>query len=201
MGMRLSASNLFQFFSTISPILLGFFLLMISLFNLNIKGLVYLGGILIGSFIWILLVNLIKFPAFQDRHATCDLIDWPFNQSAFNSPSYTSYFIAFTFIYLFLPMYYSEEINYGVVIFILILFFSDAITKVNKLCTPPSGPMIGGLLGLFLGFGWFSILHSSGHDDLLYFNEMNSNSVVCKRPEKQTFKCAVYKNGKVIKNL
>jgi hypothetical protein len=28
-----------------------------------------------------------------------------------------------------------------------------------------------------------------------------SNNVVCSRPKKQTFKCAVYKNGELIKNL
>ena len=40
-------SNIFKIFSAISPLLLGFFLVMSSLFNKNIKGLVYLSGVLL----------------------------------------------------------------------------------------------------------------------------------------------------------
>ena len=60
MAMQLSFSNLLQFFAAISPILLAFCLVMISLFNSDIKGMVYLGGILIACLINLFILNTLK---------------------------------------------------------------------------------------------------------------------------------------------
>ena len=60
MAMKLNFSNIMQFFAAISPILLVFFLVMISIFNSDIKGMVYLGGILIASLINLLILNSLK---------------------------------------------------------------------------------------------------------------------------------------------
>ena len=49
MGMRLTFTNLLTFFGAVSPALLTFFLLMVSLFNKNAKGFVYIGGILLAT--------------------------------------------------------------------------------------------------------------------------------------------------------
>jgi hypothetical protein len=38
----------------------------------------------------------------------------------------------------------------------------------------------------------------AGLQKYLFFNETVSNKVVCSMPKKQTFKCAVYKNGEMI---
>ena len=62
------------------------------------------------------------------------------------------------------------------------------------------GVVIGALFGLVLGGTWYGIIKASGNPQLLYFEEL-SNGETCSRPSKQTFKCAVYKNGKLIKNL
>ena len=45
MGLSLAPDQLILFFTTISPLLLGFFLVTISIFNQDIKGLIYLGGV------------------------------------------------------------------------------------------------------------------------------------------------------------
>ena len=44
-------------------------------------------------------------------------------------------------------------------------------------------------------------LRSLLFESLLFFNDLTSNNVVCKRPTNQTFKCSVYKNGQVIQDL
>jgi hypothetical protein len=184
MAMQLNFSNMLQFFSTISPILLAFFLVMISLFNTDIKGLVYLGGILIAS-----LINL--FPA-------CNLMDFPLNLNEYISPAFNTMFISFTLMYLYLPMQYISSINYPVLIFICGLLVLDAVTKISRGCTNFSGIALGFLVGSILGIVYFISLWKTGHDDLLFFNAEPSNNVICARPKKQTFKCFVYKNGEVI---
>ena len=59
MAIQFKLSNILQLFSAMSPLLLGFFLVMSSLFNQNLKGIVYLAGVLIASVINIFLMNQI----------------------------------------------------------------------------------------------------------------------------------------------
>lgn len=190
-------SNIFKIFSAISPLLLGFFLVMSSLFNQNIKGLVYLAGVLMASVINIFLMNLFESKRFPDESYTCDIFSLnPY--LPFNSPAPTSLFIGFTIAYLLLPMIYNNQLNYGIVTFLLFLFIIDAFTKIQKRCTSTSGTFMGGLVGLILGASWYMLFHETGYDSLLYFDELLSNKVACARPSKQSFKCSVYKGGELI---
>ena len=60
MGMRLTLTNVLTFFGAISPALLTFFLLMVSLFNQNAKGFVYIGGILVATVLNLLMSNMFQ---------------------------------------------------------------------------------------------------------------------------------------------
>ena len=76
----------------------------------------------------------------------------------------------------------------------------DAVVKVTNKCTTVQGSLVGSLVGTLLGIVWYSILHSAGADSLLYFDEVESNNVVCSKPSTQTFKCSVYKNGQLVQS-
>jgi hypothetical protein len=198
MAMQLSFSNLLQFFAAISPILLAFCLVMISLFNSDIKGLVYLGGILIASLINLFILNTLKIKSETLIPKYCNLIEFPFNLNEYVSPAFNSMFIAFTLAYLYMPMQYISSMNYPVILFITGLLVLDGGTKVMGGCTTFGGVALGTLIGLVLGLLWFIAFYSTNHKDLLYFNAESSNNVVCSRPSKQTFKCRIFKNGEII---
>lgn len=201
MAMQLTITNLIQFFGALSPILIGFFLLGASVLNKDIKGLVYMAGIMFSFVLNTIFMNVIKSPINPERASSmsCNLIDLPF-ANAYSSPAWNSVFIAFTLAYLYLPMNFSGNMNYGVVLSLLTLFGIDAVSKLTNECTNKMGVIIGGLIGLLLGSGWYSIIKGSGNPQLLYFEEL-TNGKACSRPSKQKFKCSVYKNGKLIKNL
>ena len=196
--MQLNFSNLLQFFAAISPILLAFCLVMISIFNSDIKGMVYLGGILIASLINLLILNSLKIKSDKIIPPYCNLIEFPFNLNEYISPAFNSMFIAFTLAYLYMPMQYVSGINYPVLIFITSLLVLDAGTKISGGCTTFGGVMLGSLVGFVLGLLWFIAFYSTGHEDLLFFNAEPSNNVICSRPKKQTFRCKIFKNGEVI---
>lgn len=198
MAMQLNFSNLLQFFAAISPILLAFCLVMISIFNSDIKGMVYLGGILIASLINLLILNSLKIKSDKIIPAFCNLIEFPFNLNEYISPAFNSMFIAFTLAYLYMPMQYISGINYPVLIFITSLLVLDAGTKMTGGCTTFGGVMLGSLIGFVLGLLWFIAFYSTGHEDLLFFNAEPSNNVICSRPKKQTFRCKIFRNGEVI---
>lgn len=198
MGMQLNFSNLLQFFAAISPILLAFCLVMLSIFNSDIKGMVYLGGVLIASLINLFIMNTLKVKSQTLVPPSCNLIDFPFNLNEYVSPAFNSMFIAFTLAYLYLPMQYISGINYPVLMFVTGLLVLDAVTKIMGGCTTFSGVALGGLVGFVLGITWFILFYSTGHNDLLFFNIEASNNVICSRPSKQSFKCRIFRNGELI---
>lgn len=206
MGLQLSVSNIVQLFSLFAPLFLAFFLIMVSVFNQNIKGLIYLGGLLIASVINLGLSKSIftPQPVFENKSLICDLMDmghigmFDLNYSI---PAYNSMFISFTLIYLLMPMISNNNINFYIISMIVTLLVVDAYVKVTNFCTSWLGIGSGIITGIILGGLWFIVLKTSGYESLLFFNDLTSNNVVCKRPENQTFKCSVYKNGQLLGDI
>jgi len=197
MAIAFTLSNILQFFSFISPTLLVFFMFLISLFNQNLKGLVYIAGLLIASVINIIFMNIIGSGRDDNESFSCSLFDIP-NVSQYNSPYPSSLIIAFTLAYISLPMKYNNHMNYVVLVFLLCLLGIDVLTKVQNKCTTYAGSVLGALVGFLLGTIWYVLFYSLGYSSLLYFDELRSDNVQCSMPTKQTFKCSVYKNGELI---
>lgn len=196
-GIQLSFSNMIQLVSALAPLLVGSFFIMLSLLNQNVKGIVYLAGAVLATVLNIFVMNQIGSPVAPDASMLCNLVELPY-LTKFNSPSPSALFIAFTFAYVFLPMRYNNQMNYPVIITLLCLLALDSLSKIKGKCTTAGGSVLGSLLGFVFGALWYSLFHGMGYDSLLYFDEMDSNNVVCSKPSKQTFKCSVYKNGELV---
>ena len=197
MGLQLTFSNIMQLFSLVAPLLLGFFLVMLSIFNQSLKGFVYLAGVLLAIVINIPIMNRIQSPMDPNAPIVCNILEIPF-LNRYTSPSPSTLFIGFTLAYLFLPMKYNNQINYILIASLLCLLALDCVTKVTNKCTSAGGALLGALVGFILGAVWYTLFHMAGYDSLLYFEELQSNNVICARPSKQTFKCSVYKNGQLV---
>ena len=116
-------------------------------------------------------------------------------------PSFNSVIIAYTIAYLIGPMIINNAVNYLLVIFLFVLLLIDSFSRVTHNCTTPMGVVFGVILGLFIGGIYILMLKSSGYDYLLYNDDFISNKVACSKPNKQQFKCAVYKNGELLRNI
>jgi len=201
MTVQLTFSNVIQLFSIFAPLFLGTFLILVSVFNQNIKGLIYLGGVLISSVINYMVSMVIGSEPLDNEGVVCNLVDFPLIPGRYNVPNYNSMFISFTLMYLLLPMLSNNQINFWIVGVIVSIFAVDAYVKLMYFCTVPRGITIGAVVGLSLGAVWYFLLKFNDFESLLFFNDLTSNNVVCKRPKNQTFKCSVYKNGQVIQDL
>jgi hypothetical protein len=200
MAIELTISNIFQFFSAITPFLLVFFMVMISIFNQSLKGLIYLAGILLSMGINIFLMNRLQNEKNPNSSPTCNLFASALT-NRYNVPDINSLLISFTMAYLILPMYYNKQMNYPIITALGSLFAMDGVTRVMNKCTPVLGVVLGGLFGFMLGAGWFSLLDSAKLKNLLYFSEVISNNVVCSKPSESNFVCSVYKDGALVGNL
>lgn len=200
MAMQLNLSNILKLISLVSPFLIIFFLVSASVFNQDIKGVIYIAGILITLFINVLLMNMIKSPVNINRSTTCELFELPFGISSYDIPYSNSVILAFTLAYLMLPMIEQSNVNYMLFGFILFIFLIDGYTKIIDLCTKPLGVFLGGLFGLLFGTAWYYLMKAGGRS-LVFFEELSGNDIKCSKPSKQRFVCNVYKNGELIKRL
>ena len=192
---NISIPDTFKLIGYLSPVFLGVFMLMSSFFNQDLKGLVWL----IGALICCLMIHGIqRMQGFETLHTGQCSNPFISNQK-FNSPSVSSAFILFTLVYLFVPMHTSGSWNFFVVVLLIWFYIMDAMIKLQNLCTPMTGIIVGSLLGSVLGFGYYYLI-STIQPKLLYYTT-SSNKESCSRPAQQTFKCSVYKNGELISTL
>ena len=195
-GMRFDLVDAISGLSLISPFLLAFSMIMISVINTNIKGLVYLLGLVV-LFIIVYLFQQSIGQRTVEVNKFCNL----FSITNFSVPSFNSALYLYTTVYTLLPMVSNDMINFPLIIVFLLLFISDSIIKIRNKCTPVIGVVMGSILGLFFGVIWFLIIRSTGQTGLLYYDDLISNKIACSRPTKQKFKCSVYKNGELIQNI
>ena len=197
MAMELSIPNLFQFCSAMAPLLLVFGLVFISMFNGDLKGIIYLVGVLAATTINSFIAPSVGKKTSGDLPQFCNLIKFPRDLDEYVYPAHNSMFIAFTLAYLWFPMIWtSKNINYPVLIFIFGLLGVDSVSKLMNGCTTFVGVFTGAIVGFALGAAWWAIFNS--RPEFLFFGTETSNNVVCSRPKKQTFKCNVYKNGEIV---
>ena len=180
-------------FSFISPYILISFFLLLSLFNSNSKGIMYVIGAMILAIIVKSFASLV--PPISNIKA-CNF----FGDIINDIPCYSTALYSYTFMYLFMAMYNSNIMNYGVVIIFLILGAADAAVRLNYNCTNGYGILYGLLVGGGIGTAWY-FLFSSSSPQFLYFDEYVSNKVACSVPKKQDFKCQLYKDGQLVDSI
>ena len=194
----LTVPNLFAYFSMISPFLLVLVFVFISIINSNLKGLIYLLGVIFLFVIVALFQNVLRVPLSDKASAFCQLFAVPY--PIFTVPSFNSAIFLFTIVYLFVPMMINRIMNFPLLFVILVLFVIDCSMKTANYCTTPTGIILGAFIGIIWGLFWYFLIQGQ-NNELLYYDDLLSNKVACSRPSQQKFKCSVYKNGELLKTL
>ena len=196
---RLSYPTMFTFLSLISPYVLVLLLLLNSIINSNIKGLIYLFGVIILFFIVLLFQSSINVSGnTYTPPAYCRLFSSKIPD--FSIPSFNSALIMFTFVYVLIPMVVYNAMNLPFLCILLILFAIDTGIRTQNKCTTMVGILFGSVIGIVISIMWYLII-SSNAPDLLYYDDLISNKIACSRPTKQQFKCSVYKNGQLLQSV
>jgi hypothetical protein len=205
-GVSLSIGGILQILSSLSPLLLSMFFIISSLSNGNLKWVMYLAGFIVLLFVFSIAAFTTnkKFDNRDDRGSPywkkeCNFVALPFGLSEFMIPNFNSAALGFIFAYIFMPMLQYSSYNVIMLSIILVFFFTDAVSKVLYGCTPVVGVIIGLAIGWIVGYMWYLFV-SAANNEMIYFNVENGASI-CSRPNKQTFKCKVYKNGEVIHTM
>jgi len=205
--MELNVFTITYLFLRLAPFILVCFFSLASLFNQDFKGLIYLIGLIISCFITIAVGSPISnyLNAIQgltkSEEPICRSLITLGNSTISNLPLSQSIF-GFTFFYLLFFIGIMKKENYvsqnipTIVFFPLIILF-DIVWNLSYKCYTYNDIIISLGLGITCGLIWASIIDRTKLSNFQYFNKVSGNAE-CSRPSKSTFKCNVYKNGKLI---
>lgn len=189
-------------FVQLSPVFIGSFMLMTSMFNGDVKAFIWLFFSIVGIVLILVLQQSRLFYEETPAYAVGDNCADPLIPLFTNFPrlSVSTFFIVFTLTYLIQPMMMNKDWNYYVVVGFLGILIMDTMVKFQLFpnCTKKTGILVGIFLGAMYSIFCYNMVIWGGGDKLLYFNTVSSNNVYCSKPKKQTFKCYVYKNGQII---
>lgn len=190
--------NIIVFLSFFSPIILAISITSLSFIFQNFKGLIYL-GFLIGCCVvrnYVYMMSGAK-PILNDK-TICTSIQY----SKYGNPTFSVFVFSFTIMYLSLPMFSNGSPNFWVFLSLISYFFIDMFIKLYKNCIVKTSDLfLNVLLGLTSAALIVTLMYSGGSGKYLFFNEVSSNKEICYQPKEQTFKCSMFKDGKMISSL
>tara|TARA_X000000368_G_C23043936_1_gene718266 strand:+ start:165 stop:890 length:726 start_codon:yes stop_codon:yes gene_type:complete len=202
-------TNLLKFMSVLSPFFLTFFIIMSSVVNNSIvKGLLFLIGLVIITFINYLVKSILREKQSPEASPLCNILPFPFvrygrggqenTYGVLSSPVTSTTLLGFISSYLIYPMYINNNVNNPLLMFLVAILLSNAVIQYWEVCTSMGGIVLGGILGITFGMLYYGIIAGSGYKDLAYFNEIKSTAQGCNKPTNQKFKCVSYKRGQPI---
>ena len=190
-------------FLRLAPFILVCFFSLASIFNSDFKGLVYLIGLLCACFANVMLGGALTFIPAVDmttRPEICSAITISGAADVSKLPMGQTVF-GYTFAYLLYTILSPKENlvnkNIPTIIFFTVLILFDGWWNANNGCYNIWQLLASLIIGSIAGVIWAAFIDSTNDNSLKYFAGLNNNEV-CGRAAKQTFKCNVYKNGKLI---
>jgi hypothetical protein len=184
----LNIITLTYLFFRLAPFIIVCYFSLSSIFNQDIKGLIYLAGLMITSVFAIMLGSIFGgIPV--DRESVCDMITIG-NSGSFSKIPLGVTMLSYTFFYLIYIMYEHKIMNSNLptIIFFSFLIAGDTVWNFKNKCYTGIGIFGSLVIGSAFGFLWGMVINSINKPELLYLN-IGSNRTICNRPSKQLFKC------------
>ena len=212
MPLRLTPTNLLQFYTFLSPILISCFLLFMGFFNGSPQGVVYLLGTMVNHLLGMGFKTFFsKYPRFlrtpvqmnyplnagQTTNSVpdyCNVFVTPwFNQSIHDTsmPSLNAMFHSFTFVYLLCGII-SNPNKPGIpfLVFLGITALANMGFRTYYFCDKMQDILVGVILGGLIGFLVFNVIYySSDIGPSMVFFAKEDKSKKCKL-SKTKFKCS-----------
>ena len=199
--MELNLVSILYLFFRLAPFIIVCYFSINSIFNQDLKGLIYLVGLLISCFVTFLIGQTIPI-SFSIGSApenplspravapVCNLLTIGKDGSFSRIPLGISV-LCFTMIYLVTVIVKNNlvQTNIPTLVFFPLLIMGDLIWNLRNECYTPVGIIFAMGCGCLMGWGWSSLVDSLNKPDLLFLN-VGGNQSVCQRPNKQLFKCS-----------
>jgi len=202
--MELNIITFTYLFLRLAPFILVSFFSLASIFNQDFKGLVYLVGLIFACFATTMIGNITS-PILNtilglttNPTLMCSNV-LTIGQGTFSKIPLGQSIFGYTFAYLLYIIIKNKYVlqNIPTLVFFPLIILFDAIWNIGNGCYTLVDIALSLTLGGVFGIMWAYIISESGMTKLQYFNKVSGNAE-CSRPAKNTFKCSVYKNGKLV---
>jgi len=157
-------------------------------------------GLLCACFVNVAIGNVMTFlPTIdpESRPEICNMIS--LGQTDISKLPLGQAVFGYTFAYLLFTIITYDFVNQNIptlVFFPLVIVF-DALWNIKNSCYTVWQLLASLVFAGFFGWLWAYIIDETHNTSLQYFAGVN-NKEVCSKPSASTFKCAVYKNGKLL---
>jgi len=203
--MELNLITLLYLFFRLAPFIIVSYFSLSSIFNQDLKGLIYLVGLLIASFVTIIVGNIIPMSFtygvddvtndLRQVNGVCNMITIGKDGTFLKIPLGIS-MLSYTLIYLvyIIAINHIELDNLPTLIILPLLILGDLIWNIANDCYKPFGIIVSIACGSLMGWAWAAIVNSFNQPQLFFLN-VGGNKTVCHRPTKQLFKCTFDKSA------
>lgn len=204
--MELNILTIIYLFFRLAPFIIVCFFTLQSVFNQDLKGFVYLVGLLIACFVSTMVgKSLVSMGVVNDvntqsnTNLMCNLIQLKNNGFMSNLPLGQTV-LSFTFFYLGYIIVKYTLINQNIATLILfpLLIVGDFIWNLSHKCSNRLSLFASLGIGAVVGIGWAQFIISTGKVDLQLFNGI-SNKEICSRPSRSIYRCRVRNGGSIPK--
>lgn len=190
----LNLTNIFYTAYRLFPFILVSFFTLSSLLNQDLKGIIYLAGLLIACFLSSVVGNSNVFDTTlnktgDDYSKICNALvlgqDSPFSKLPLSMTvfSYTFFYLIFV-----IAKYKLANQNVMSIILFIVLIIADWVWNTKFQCSSHERLFAALIIGCGIGLAWGAIIDSTKQVELQYFNGI-SNKNVCKVSAKQKFRC------------
>jgi len=210
---KINIFNLTYLFFRLAPFILVCYFTLQSIFNQDIKGLIYLLGLLAACFMTVLVGSFAGFEEVVDdisivnndtteknkadaalgekaiRDAKCNLLTLGENGPISNLPLSQS-ILGYTLAYLsyFIGMNHLEASNIPTFVVIPLMIVADFVWNLSNNCSQPKNLLIALIVGGSIGALWAFIIDQINEPQLMYING-TSNAAVCSKPQTGVLRC------------
>lgn len=190
----LNLTNIFYTAYRLFPFILVSFFTLSSLLNQDLKGIIYLAGLLIACFLSSVVGNSDVFDTTlnttgDDYSKICNALVLG-EKSPFSKLPLSMTVFSYTFFYLIFVIAKYKLANQNVmsIILFIVLIIADWVWNTTFKCNSHERLFAALIIGCGVGLAWGAIIDSTKQVELQYFNGI-SNKNVCKVSAKQKFRC------------
>ena len=209
--MELNIVNIIYLFFRLAPFIIVSYFTLQSIFNQDLKGLIYLIGLLVASVVTVMIGNVIPQPdkslipdqptLSKQQIEKCNYLTLGQGQPVSKLPlSQTVFGYTLAYLSYFIGVNNLTTQNIPTFVIFPLVILDDMVWNVLNSCSTNimllTALIIGGLVGVL----WAMVIDSTQNANLTYFSGI-SNKDVCTKPSKSLYKCrAVNSNSSAIKS-
>jgi len=192
--MDLNLINVLYMFFRLSPFIIVSYFTLQSILNQDLKGVIYLIGLIVTSFVVYLIASVLPEESVSKNSSElmkikCTQLTIGSSQPISKLPlSQTVFGYTLTYLSYFIGVNNLQSQNIPIFILFPVLILGDIFWSTTNLCSTPKYLLISLIISGIVGLLWAMLIESTGVGGFAYLTGI-ANKDVCSRPTKSLYKC------------